>query len=164
MHFYRLLLTANLFILLCGFPLDALAAEATIKVTSIAEMEVEVIKNGIREIKRVAPDKAVPGSEVIFTNRFENVSNKTAGDIVIDNPIPSNTEYKAGSAFGKDCNILFSADGGKTFGTAESIKFKATDGREYTALPRQYTNIRWTYTGKLPPGRVGEIGFRAVIR
>ncbi|MFA6921286.1 MAG: hypothetical protein WC216_05540 [Gallionella sp.] len=164
MYFYRLLLTANLLILLGGFSLNSQAAEATIKVASIAEMDVEVIKNGIRQIKRGAPDKAVPGSEVIFTNRFENVSNKTASDIVIDNPIPSNTEYKAGSAFGKDCAILFSADGGKTFGVAQSIKFKAADGREYNALPGQYTNIRWTYTGKLLPGKTGEVGFRAAIK
>jgi uncharacterized repeat protein (TIGR01451 family) len=164
MHFYRLLLTANLLILLGGFSPGTQAAEATIKVSSIAEMDVTVIKNGIREIKRGAPDKAVPGSEVIFTTRFENISNKTASDIVIDNPIPANTEFKADSAFGKDCAILFSADGGKTFGVAESIKLKAADGREYNALPRQYTNIRWTYTGKLPPGKAGEIGFRAVIK
>jgi uncharacterized repeat protein (TIGR01451 family) len=105
MHFYRLLLTANLLILLGGFSPGTQAAEATIKVSSIAEMDVTVIKNGIREIKRGAPDKAVPGSEVIFTTRFENISNKTASDIVIDNPIPANTEFKADSAFGKDCAI-----------------------------------------------------------
>lgn len=160
MRISRLLLTANLLILLGGFSLSAHAVDGNIKVKSIAE--VEVIKDG--KVQRSAPDKAVPGTEVIFTDTFENVGGKTASDIVINNPIPANTGYKAGSAFGKDCAILFSADGGKTFGSAENLKVKGTDGKEHTALPGQYTHIRWTYKGQLASGKSGEVGFRAVIK
>lgn len=160
MRISRLLLTANLIILLGGFSLDVQAATAAIKVTSTAE--VEVIKDG--KVQRSAPDKAIPGTEVIFTNTFENVSGKTASDIVINNLIPANTEYKAGSAFGNDCAIVFSADGGKTFGAAKNLKAKGADGREYIAQPRQYTHIRWTYKGQLASGKSGEVGFRAVIK
>lgn len=164
MRISRLLLTTNLLILLCGVSLGAQAAAAAIKVKSVAEVEVEVVKNGKKELKRTSPDKAVPGTEVIFTNVFENVSGKTAGNIVIDNPIPNDTEYKAGSAFGRDCEIQFSADGGKSFGAAETLKIKGADGKEHTALPRQYTHIRWSYKGQLAAGKSGEVGFRAVIK
>ena len=160
----RLLPIANLLILLSGFSLAVQAAEATIRITSIAQVEVEVVNNGIKEIKRVSPEKTIPGTEVIYTNTFENISSKTASDIVINNPIPGNTEFKSGSAFGKDCAIVFSADGGKTFGAAENLKIKAADGKEYTALPRQYTHIRWTFNGQLAGGKSGEVGFRAVIK
>lgn len=164
MRISHLLLTTHLLILLSGFSLGAQAAEATIKVKSIAEVEVEVVKNGKKEFGRIPPDKAVPGTEVIFTNTFENISGKAVSDIVINNPIPAYTEYKAGSAFGKDCVIAFSADGGKTFDTAENLKIKAADGKEYTATPKQYTNIRWLYKNQLASGKSGEVGFRAVIK
>jgi uncharacterized repeat protein (TIGR01451 family) len=164
MRIFRLLFSAMLLILLGGFSLEVNAVGATIKVTSIAEIEVHVFKNGKKEIKRSSPDQAVPGTEVIFTNTFENVGGKTASDIVINNPIPDNTEYKANSAFGKDCTIYFSVDGGKTFGVAENLKVKGADGKEYPALPRQYSHIRWTYKGQLASGKFGEVGFHAVIK
>lgn len=165
MRISRLLLTANLLILLGGFSLSVHAEGGNVKVKSIAEVEISVIgKDGKKEFKRSSPDKAVPGTEVIFTNSFENVGGKTASDIVINNPIPANTEYKAGSAFGKDCAILFSADSGKTFSVAENLKVKSADGKERTAPPGQYTHIRWTCKGQLVSGKSGEVGFRAVIK
>lgn len=165
MRIPRLLLTANLLILLGGYPLAAQAADGAIKVKSVAEIEVTVVgKDGKKEIKRVSPDKAVPGTEVIFTNTFENIGGKTASDIVINNPIPADMEYKGGSAFGKDCAIVFSADGGKKFGHAEELKIKDAEGKERTALPSEYTHIRWSYKGQLAAGKSGEVGFRAVIK
>lgn len=165
MRISRLLLTANLLILLGGYSLAVQAADGAIKVKSVAEIEVTVVgKDGKKEIKRISPDKAVPGTEVIFTNTFENVGGKTASDIVINNPIPADTEYKADSAFGKDTVIVFSADGGKKFGPAEELKIKDAEGKERTALPREYTHIRWTYKGQLAAGKSGEVGFRAAIK
>lgn len=164
MRISRLVIFANLFILLGVFPLGVQAAEPTIKVRSIAEIEVEAVNNGIKEITRSSPIKAIPGTEVIYTNTFENVGSETASNIVINNPIPVDTEYKAGSAFGKDCEIVFSVDGGRTFGEAATLKVKGADGNEYSALPRQYTHIRWTYKGQLAVGQSGELGFRAIIK
>lgn len=164
MRVSRLLFTTTLLALLGSFSLGAQAAGGAIKVKSVAEIEVEVVKNGIKEIKRTSPEKAVPGTEIIFTNTFENISDKAAGDIVINNPIPNDTEYKAGSAFGKDCEILFSADSGKSFAAAENLKVKDVDGKVHTALSKEYTNIRWTFKGQLAAGKSGEVGFRAVIK
>ncbi len=165
MHIPRLLFTTTLLTLLSGYSLAAQAADGAIKVTSIAEVEVVTAgKDGSKTVKRVSPEKAVPGTEVIFTNKFENVSNKAASDIVINNPIPNDTTYKAGSAFGKDAVVVFSADGGKTFDAADKLKVKGADGRQRNALPSEYTHIRWTYKGQLAPGKSGEVGFHAVIK
>ena len=164
MRNFRLLFAANLLILLGGFSPGIQAVDATIKVSSIAEVEVEVVKNGKKEIMRIPPDKAVPGTEVIFTNTFENLGGKTASDIVINNPVPNDTGYKAGSAIGRDTVITFSADGGKTFGTAENLKIRGADGKQRSALPGEYTHIRWTYKGQLAAGKSGEVGFRAIVK
>jgi hypothetical protein len=159
------LLAAGLLVVSGIFSAGALAADGAIRLKSIAQVEVEVIdKDGKKTRQRTPVRKAIPASEVIYTTTFENLVNKAVGNIVIDNPIPNDSEYKAGSAFGKDCDILFSADGGKSFATAEYLKVKAADGMERVALPREYTHIRWTYQGQLMAGRSGELGFRTVIK
>jgi uncharacterized repeat protein (TIGR01451 family) len=161
----RLFFIITLLALLGSFSSGAQAAGAAINVTSIAQVETETVgKDGKKMFKRGPVEKAVPGTEVIYTTTFENLIKKPVGDIVIDNPIPNASEYKAGSAFGKNCEILFSVDGGKTFGHAEELTIKDADGKERTALAKDYTNIRWKYKSQLPPGKSGEVGFRAAIK
>lgn len=165
MRITNLMLTAALLALLGSFSLSAHAADGAINVSSIAQVEIEVAdKDGKKSLKRAPVTKAVPGTEVIYTTTFTNTLNKAAENININNPIPNDSEYKGGSAFGKDCEILFSIDGGKTFGRAEKLKIKGADGKERSALPREYTHIRWNYKTKLAPGKSGEVGFRAVIK
>ncbi|MGB7651563.1 MAG: hypothetical protein WBL62_10280 [Gallionella sp.] len=159
----RLLCTAALLAGLNAVSLNVYAVTGAIKVTSIAETDVEVMKAGKKEIKRIPLSKAVPGTEVILTTRFENVSDKTATGVTINNPIAKELEYKAGSAFGADCEILFSADEGKTFAAAESLKIKVAEG-ERNALPKEYTHVRWIYKGQLAAGKASEVGFRAIIK
>ena len=163
MRIFNLLFT-TLFALLVGLPSPASAAGDAIKVTSIAQMEVEVTdKSGKKLLTRTPVDKAVPGNEVIFTTTFKNINNIPVNNIVINNPIPKDTEYKAGSAFGKNCEILFSVDG-NVFAYAEDLMVKGDDGRQRIALPKEYTHIRWNYTAPLAVGKSAEVGFRAVIK
>jgi len=165
MRISHVLLTTALLALLGSFSSGAQAADSTIKVTSIAEVEVEVVgMDGKKTLKRTPPDKAIPGTVVIYTTTFENIGKKSASNIVIDNPIPNDSEYNAGSAFGKNCEILFSADGGKKFGHAEDLKIKDSEGKEHIALAKEYTHIRWKYKVPLAPAKSGEVGFRATIK
>ncbi len=166
MRIVNLLLTTTLLALLSSFSFNVHAAEGAIKLTSIAQVEIEVTdKKGNKTLKRSTVTKAVPGTEVIYTTTFKNVINKPVDkNFVIDNPIPNDSEYKGGSAFGPDCEILFSVDGGKQFGHAEELKIKDADGKERTALAKEYTHIRWIYKKELAAGKSGEVGFRAAIK
>jgi uncharacterized repeat protein (TIGR01451 family) len=140
------------------------AAEGAIKIASTAQIELELLnKDGTKSYLRQPVEKAVPGTEIIFTNAFENTSAKAANDIVINNPIPGSTTYKAGSAFGEDCDIQFSVDGGKKFSHAEELKIIDVEGNARPALPKEYTHIRWLYKKPLPAGKTSEVGFRATI-
>lgn len=166
MRDYFFILFASTLLAMLGISSPAVqAAEDAIKVTSIAQTEVEVTgPKGEKTVKRTPVNKALPGTEVIYTTQFKNVLATAASNIVIDNPIPKNTEYKAGSVFGENCEILFSANGGKQYARAEDIKIRDKDGKERTALPMEYTHIRWTYKEQLPSGKSSEVGFRAIIK
>ncbi len=140
------------------------AQPGNIIVQSLAEQEVEVkLPNGKTEKKLQAVAKAVPGSEVIYTTRFTNQGKLPAGNIAITNPVPENTVYAGGSAFGDNTTMTFSLDG-KTFNTPDKLKVKTPDGKERTAVPAEYTAIRWAYKGELPVGKTGDVGFRVKIK
>jgi uncharacterized repeat protein (TIGR01451 family) len=165
MRISHLLFATTLGLALGSISGAARAADSAISLKSIAQVEMEVIdKDGKKTLQRTPVRKAVPASEVIYTTTYQNLIDKPVGNIVINNPIPNDSEYKAGSAFGKDCEILFSTDGGKNFAVAENLKVKGADGKERTALPRDYTHIRWTYQEQLMAGKSGEVGFRTLIK
>jgi len=166
MRISSLFLNTILLTLVGSFSSATYAADSGIKVTSIAQTEVETVgMDGKKKLQRTPVTKAIPGTDVIYTNTFENLTSKPIDkNFVIDNPIPNDSEYTGGSAFGKDCEILFSVDGGKKFGNAEDLKIKNADGKERTALAREYTHVRWIYKKQLAPGKSGEVGFRATIK
>ena len=150
--------------LLASLHLTAHAAPGAVEVKSIAEQEVEIMEKGKKVIKRAPVEKAVPGTEIIYTTSFKNLIDKPVGNIAITNPVPNDTAYKGGSAFGNNTDMSFSVDGGKTFGTPDKLKVKGKDGKERAALPAEYTHIRWTYKGEVGVGKTGDVGFRAVIK
>lgn len=154
--------------LLLAVSISAHAAPATpgaVEVKNVAEVEVEVVNaQGKKELVRQPVNKAVPGTEVIYTTTFKNLIAKPVGNIAITNPVPNNTTYKAGSATGANTDITFSVDGGKAFAAPDKLKLKDKDGKERSALPTEYTHIRWTYKGELPAGKSGEVSFRTVIK
>jgi len=164
MRLFDLLLTATLIAILGSVSPNTRAADGPIKLKNIAQTEIEVTdKKGKKSLKRTPVEKALPGSEVIFTTIMENTIDKSIGNIVINNPIPNGTEYKSGSVFGKDCEILFSIDG-KDFAHAEDLKTIDVDGKERIALPKEYKHIRWMLKDSLDAGQTHEVGFRATIK
>lgn len=140
-------------------------AQGHIKLTSVAEMEKAVFnQEGKKEIKRIPAARVVPGSEVIFTTYYENVSKQTAEKAVITNPIPQHMIYKEGSAQGEGTRITFSVDNGKSYNIPAKLFVLDAAGRQYPALPKDYTHIRWAFETPLPPGAKGAVSFRAILK
>ena len=160
----KCLLIAGLWTALGSIAFQVSAAVDAVRVKSIAQVEKSVVdKDGNKTRKRVPVETAVPATEVIYTTTFENITDKPVGNVVIDNPIPNSSAYRADSAFGKDFDIQFSADAGRKYAPAAQLTLKGTDGKQRLALPTEYTNIRWTHRGPLLAGKAGEVGFRAVV-
>lgn len=149
---------------LTAFHLPAHAAPGTVEVKSIAEKEVETVKNGAKKIQRTPVDKAVPGDEIIYTTTFRNLAGQPAANIVITNPVPNDSIYRGGSATGANTVITFSADGGKQYAAPGKLTVTTREGKTRPALPADYTHIRWTYKGALGAGKSGEVSFRAFIK
>ena len=136
-----------------------------IELNSIVELEVVSLdKQGKEIVKRIPAEKVTPGSEVIYTTRFKHNGAEPAANIVISNPVPEHTIYKVGSAKGNDTEMLYSVDGGKSFHQQDQLTVVGQDGSNRIAEAKDYTDIRWTYKGKLHPGDEGAVEFRVVLK
>lgn len=131
----------------------------------IAEVRVSMSTAPGRETFRLMPATSVAQGEVVFyTVRIHNPAPVPARDVVVTQRIPANTAYIANSAAGPGAEVTFSADGGQTFAAANRLKTPDTTGAMRSALPEQYTHIRWRLRNALAPGAAALARFRAVFR
>lgn len=164
MQFLQVLLFTVLSAFIASPALAAPGDDGSLVVQNIAEIETVVVdKAGRKTTKREPVAVAVPGTEVIYTTRFTNKSDKPAGDIVLTNPVPEHTRFVGGSAFGLKTTVTYSIDG-KHFDVPAKLRVTGADGKERAALPEEYTHVRWRYAGELAPGKQGDVGFRVVIK
>lgn len=138
---------------------------AEIKLTTVAEVEVtETTPQGKKVVKRQPAKRIVPGSEVIYTITAKNTGNEPAETIVVSNPIPKQTVYIDGSAFGAGTDITFSVDDGKSYGKPEQLKVKDAKGKARAATAEDYTNVRWTFQFDLKPGEEAPVWYRVWVK
>jgi uncharacterized repeat protein (TIGR01451 family) len=147
-----------------GLPAFSLAAN-DIRFTSIAEVEVKQVNaKGEKVVVRQPAALVEPGEIAIYTNSFTNVGKQPAANVVIDTPIPKNTQYLLGSATETGFDLLFSVDGGKSFGKPDTLTVTDAQGRKVPAGDKDYTNIRWTMLSPLKPGATGVVEFRVRVK
>jgi uncharacterized repeat protein (TIGR01451 family) len=141
------------------------AAGGNLELSTVVEKVVEVKQgDGATKTDLVPVDVALPGDEVVYTVSFENVGKQAADNIRITNPIPSEMRYLANSAFGPGSDVLYSVDGGLTYGSPKELTVKADDGSARVADAADYTHIRWLMKAPLDAGAKGFARFRAVVR
>ena len=139
-------------------------AQGKVELRNVAEIEKVVpTADGKTETRRVSAEKAPPGAEVIYTSTFRNNGAKSAGNIVVVNPIPANTTLVGGSAAGDNTEITFSAHGGKAWAPADKVRVRGADGKERPAGLSEFTHVRWVYRGDLAPGKQGAVSFRVTV-
>jgi uncharacterized repeat protein (TIGR01451 family) len=150
-----------------GFAAAAGAAPApgNLVVRNEVLREVETIAADGTRLLQVKPAGTVlPGHEVIYLTTIQNTGKQPAENVVVDNPIPEHTHFKANSTFGAKSRIEVSVDGGKFFGSLEALQVAAADGKLRQAKPGDVTNLRFIMTEPVPPGAERRVGFRAVLR
>ncbi len=112
----------------------------------------------------VAPDSIVPGDRILYTTRFHNNGVESSDNITITNLIPAQVSYLAGTAQGKDCDIVFSVDGGKSWGKPEQLQVRAADGQWRAAQASEYTHIRWQYQSVLAAQQGSNVSYQAHLK
>ena len=164
-YFLTITRTLCVFLLASIFTIGSANTSNAIELTSIVEQEVTTLdEQGNKVVKRVPAEKVLPGKEVIYTTRFKNNGGEPAEDIIISNPIPQHTVYKLKSATGKETDVVYSVNGGKSFHYSNQLRVVAQDGSERIAEAKDYTDIRWVYQGQLQPGDEGVVEFRVVLQ
>ncbi len=159
----RLTITVALAMLAVSF--GAVAADGGLSVTTVAQKEVAAVDDNGQPTTRLEPvTTVVPGDEVIYTITYSNRGQQPADRVVITDPVPAEMRYVQGSAFGPGTQIAFSADGGQTWGTADTLFVIEPDGTSRPAVADDYTHIRWTMRSSLKPGGRGYARFRAELR
>lgn len=139
-------------------------AEVTLT-SAVKKVETYVDDDGSAARRMVNADSVIPGDELRYTITFSNKGDQVAdaGSVVITNPIPPETAYVEGTAFGAGTDIVFSADGGQTFATPEAL-LVVRDGVEIPADAKDYTTIRWVFNPELRPGETGDVSFNVRLK
>lgn len=128
--------------------------------TVVQKEEVTVSESGETQRSLVPADTVVPGDDVVYTITFTNVSDESAENIVITNPIAESLTYVEGSAFGPGTVIEFSVDEGQNFAAPEDLMV-GTNGDRRPADAKDFTHVRWTMRNELQAGAQGLARFKA---
>ena len=102
---------------------------------------------GVAELIPVATP--LPGDEVVYTVTFTNLQPEAVENVRITSPIPGELRYIEGTAFGPGCQVLYSVDGGRTYGLPAELSVVAADGSPRIANAADYTHIRWVLQAPL---------------
>lgn len=143
----------------------AVQEKGEVKLTVVAEMEVEVVNaDGQKEMQRVPAEKVVPGDVVIYTIEYKNNGREAAENFVITNPVPQHMVYLTGSAKGESTEITFSVDGGDSYDMPGNLTVADSEGTRAAATASDYTHIRWALNDSVAPNGTGLVTFKARLK
>jgi uncharacterized repeat protein (TIGR01451 family) len=159
----KILFSALLLILAAG----AAWAQPNIEVDLSAEIEVRQLVDGKEVLVRLPAEAVAPGQTIFYALHYRNTGTQAATGVRLVNPIPPETTYLVGSAWGEAGEITFSIDGGQTYKQPTLLTYEVTgpDGsrEEVIASPEQYTHIQWPLAA-IPAGTSGKAGFQARVK
>ncbi len=113
---------------------------------------------GLLISKTGSPDPTLVGGTTTWTMTYQNVSSTPAGEpgtgngVVIEDAVPTNTTYVAGSATAatNPCTVYYSADGGASWSSAAPAA---------AAVNR----LRWHVEQSVPAGGGGAVSFQTTV-
>lgn len=145
--------------------LAPVSAAAVAMTDSVQKVERYVDADGQVKRRLVTTDQVIPGDELRYTIEFANDGRAAidARSIVITNPLPEDTVYIDGTAFGSGTVVEYSVDNGETFAPAAALTVER-DGVSVPASAADYTTIRWTFEPVLEPGENSNVSFNVRLR
>jgi len=142
------------------------SADPELAIKMVAEKEITVIEDGKEVTRRVPTLEIESGATLYFTLRIVNSGDEPAVNVVVDNPIPEDTQYVADSAGGEGSKVMFSIDHGDKYAKADELMYEFTkfngEKEMRKARPDMYTDIRWIVED-VPPGADGDVYFQVKV-
>jgi uncharacterized repeat protein (TIGR01451 family) len=112
----------------------------------------------------VPADDLTPGDELVITVTFLNTTQHALDGVRITQPIPPSMRYVQGSGVGPGSQVLYSVDGGATYGQPNELGVVTAEGIRRVASPGEYTHVRWLIKAPLAAGARAFVRFRATVR
>lgn len=142
----------------------AVSASALTAQQTVQKETTVVGSDGSISTVRETVEKIVPGERVVYTLDFKNDDIEAANDIVLTMPIPAEVKYLEGTAEVPETNVTFSADGGESFSSRQSVMLMDSAGNIRAAGADELTHIRWSVPGPVEAGEGGVLSFAASVR
>lgn len=150
-----------LFLLLAAIaPTQAFAANQMVLDNSVFIERATTDASGKQRVSLEEPKVVVPGDRLVFVLNYRNAGAQPADKFVITNPMPSAVRF----ADAGDARPLVSVDGGKSWGTLDTLTVPLADGSRRPAQPADVTHIRWAFQKPIPAGGAGKLMFRGVVK
>jgi len=163
----KLILMGSAVLLIAAGYLGAQEQKPKLALTVTLQKEVKIKKDSAWVTQMTPADRTVKNDVLLVDIAYQNQGKSEARNASILDPIPNGTVYIMGSAEGKDANIAFSVDGGKTFQPAP-VKYlvKSKDGslEEKAAPAEMHTHIQWVLKTPVQPGQSGTVSFKVKVK
>lgn len=107
-----------------------------------------------------------PGDILRYTLNSENAGDKSASSLVVTQPIPQKTAFKAESALANGAELTYSIDAGQTFSAQPLIEETQPDGsvKMVPAPAEMYTHIQWDYGNSLQPMATVSASYEVAVK
>ena len=141
------------------------AADKGIRLDALLEKIVDSKgQDGSARFELVPAVVSAGGEQFVLTLRFTNTTGSMVDGVRITSAIPAGLRYVAGSATGPGGLVLFSVDGGRTFGTEQELTARGANPESGGAEQNAYTHVRWVLKAPLEVDAAGFVRFRAATR
>jgi len=108
-------------------------------------------------------DRVQPGDALLYKLNYTNGTADAIENAKLVMAVPSEVIYNENSAAGDNASVAFSTDGGQSFAPRGELTV-SSEGNRRAATSEDITHIRWSFTGQIVPGEVGEVTYSAVVR
>jgi uncharacterized repeat protein (TIGR01451 family) len=140
---------------------SAVLAASPIQLNSDIYVEkVQKRADGSSSVVLEAPKTILPGDQLIFVVRYQNVGKQPAQGFTVTNPIPRAVQFSGTSDGGE----IVSVDGGKNWGPLGNLRVVTSEGKTRPALMTDVTHVKWSLNQSLAAGAAGKLIFRGVVK
>ena len=161
MNIFKNMIAATLIFGAVAMPITAQAqsqSDVTLK-GEVMAVETSMDAEGNETTKLVEPALIVPGDRLMFRTEYANNGAEPADNFVITNAVPAAVRVASDAP----ADLMVSVDGGKSWGTLDTLSVTAENGNERAAKHDDVTHVRWTLTS-IAPGASGRVAYPAIIR